>query len=68
MNVLKNCPSSSSTNPARTATIAVAASAAEVIIAGVITKVAGIIGGAVGLSFGVNKFLKVKKKRNSEDY
>ena len=50
------------------ATIAVAASAAEVIIAGVITKVAGIIGGAVGLSFGVNKFLKVKKKRNSEDY
>ena len=50
------------------ATIAVAASAAEVIIAGVITKVAGVIGGAVGLSVGVNKFLKVKKKRNSEDY
>lgn len=50
------------------AAIAVAASAAEVIIAGVITKVAGVIGGAVGLSFGVNKFMKIKKKRNPEDY
>ena len=50
------------------AAIAVAASAAEVIIAGVITKVAGVIGGAAGLSLGVNKFMKTKKKRNPEDY
>ena len=50
------------------AAIAVAASAAEVIIAGVITKVAGVIGGAAGLSLGVNKFMKTKKKRNPEGY
>ena len=49
-------------------TIAVAASAAEVIIAGVVTKVAGVIGGAAGLSLGVNKFMKTKKKRNYEGY
>ena len=42
-------------------TIAVAASAAEVVVAGVVTKIAGIIGGAVGLSMGVNKFLKKKR-------
>ncbi len=48
------------------ATIAVAASAAEVIIAGVVTKVAGVIGGAVGLSLGVNKYMK-KKRRYSEE-
>ena len=43
-------------------TIAVAASAAEVIIAGVVTKIAGVIGCAVGLSLGVNKFKKTKTK------
>lgn len=48
------------------ATIAVAASAAEVIIAGVVTKVAGVIGGAVGLSLGVNKYIK-KKRRYPEE-
>jgi hypothetical protein len=41
--------------------IAVAASVAEVVIAGVITKVSGVIGCAVGLSLGVNKF---KARRN----
>jgi hypothetical protein len=50
------------------ATIAVAAGAAEVIIAGVVTKIAGVIGGAVGLSLGVNKYMKEKKKRYSEEY
>ena len=44
-------------------TIAVAASAAEVVIAGVITKVTGVIGGALGLSMGLNKYQKAKKKR-----
>ena len=40
------------------ATIAVAASAAEVVIAGAVTKVAGVIGGALGLSMGINKYRK----------
>ncbi len=44
------------------ATIAVAASAAEVVIAGAITKVAGVVGGAVGLSLGLNNARKKKKK------
>ena len=44
------------------ATIAVAASAAEVVIAGAITKVAGVVGGAVGLSLGLNSAKKKKKK------
>ena len=48
------------------ATIAVAASAAEVIIAGVVTKVAGVVGGAVGLSLGVNKYMKKKKPFSEE--
>ncbi|MFH1489204.1 MAG: hypothetical protein ABII06_09885 [Pseudomonadota bacterium] len=42
------------------ATIAVAASAAEVVIAGAITKVAGVVGGALGLAMGVNKYTKKK--------
>ena len=42
------------------ATIAVAASAAEVIIAGAVTKVAGVIGGALGLSMGLSKYRKKK--------
>ncbi len=44
-------------------TIAVAASATEVVIAGVVTKVTGVIGGALGLSMGLNKYQKTKKKR-----
>ena len=43
------------------ATIAVAASAAEVVLAGAITKVAGVVGGATGLSLGIKK---LKKKRS----
>ena len=46
-------------------TIAVAASSAEIIVAGVVTKVTGIIGGAVGLSLGINQ---MKKKTNRCDY
>lgn len=42
------------------ATIAVVASAAEVVIAGVVTKVAGVVGGAAGLTMGLNN---AKKKR-----
>lgn len=38
--------------------IAIAASAAEVIVAGVVTKIAGVVGGALGLSFGVKKFIR----------
>jgi len=44
------------------ATIAVAASAAEVVVAGVVTKVAGVVGGAVGLTMGLNSAKKKKKK------
>ena len=45
------------------ATIAVAASAAEVVVAGVVTKIAGVVGGAVGLSMGLGKFSKKKRSR-----
>ena len=41
--------------------IAVAASAAEVVLAGVVTKISGVIGCALGLSLGVRKF-KAKRK------
>ncbi len=41
--------------------IAVAATAAEVVLAGVVTKIAGVIGCALGLSMGVRKF-KAKRK------
>ncbi len=44
-------------------TIVVAASAAEVVIAGVVTKVTGVVGGALGLSMGLNKYQKKKKKK-----
>ncbi|MBF0100845.1 MAG: hypothetical protein HQK77_08060 [Desulfobacterales bacterium] len=47
------------------ATIAVAASAAEVVVAGVVTKIAGVVGGAVGLSWGVSSIKKKKDKRYS---
>ena len=40
------------------AAIAITASAAEVVIAGVITKITGVVGGAVGLSMGLNKYKK----------
>jgi uncharacterized membrane protein len=40
------------------AAIAITASAAEVVVAGVITKITGVVGGAVGLSMGLNKFKK----------
>lgn len=46
------------------ATIAVAASAAEVVLAGAITKVAGVVGGATGLSLGIRK-LQAKKKKGA---
>jgi len=41
-------------------TIAVAASAAEIVIGGVITKVAGVVGGAAGLGWGLHS---LEKKR-----
>lgn len=40
------------------ATIAVAASAAEIVIGGVITKVAGVVGGAIGLGTGLHSIDK----------
>ena len=40
------------------ATIAVAASVAEIIIGGVITKVAGVVGGATGLGWGLRSIDK----------
>jgi len=43
------------------ATIAIAASAAEVIVAGAVTKVAGVVGGAAGLNWGVNRYKKKKE-------
>ncbi len=46
------------------AAIAVAASAVEIVVAGVVTKMAGVVGGAMGLSVGMNKFQK-KKRRES---
>jgi len=45
--------------------IAVAASAGEIIIGGVVTKISGIVGGTLGLSMGVNQ---VKKRRYSEEF
>jgi len=45
--------------------IAVAASAGEIIIGGVVTKISGIVGGTLGLSMGVNQ---VKKRKYSEEF
>ncbi len=45
------------------AAIAIAASAAEVVVTGVITKIAGVVGGAAGLSWGLHS---VKKKKSKE--
>ena len=44
------------------AAIAVAASAAEVVLAGVITKVTGVVGGALGMSLGLKKYKSDKIK------
>jgi uncharacterized membrane protein len=43
------------------ATIAIVASAGELILAGAVTKVAGVVGGALGLSMGLGSL----KKKNS---
>lgn len=43
------------------ATIAIVASAGELILAGAVTKVAGVVGGAMGLSLGIGS---LKKKKN----
>jgi hypothetical protein len=44
------------------ATIAVSASVAEVVLGGVVTKIAGVVGGAAGLGWGVNT-KKSRRKR-----
>lgn len=44
------------------AAIAVAASVGEVIVAGVVTKIAGVVGGAIGLSLGVHSYTKKVEK------
>ena len=46
------------------AAIGVAAGAAEIVVAGVVTKIAGVVGGAMGLSLGLNKY---QKKRNKTE-
>ncbi len=46
--------------------IAVAAGAAEVVVAGVVTKIAGIVGCAVGLSLGLNKYKRKPKRQAAE--
>ncbi len=43
------------------ATIAVVASAGELILAGVVTKIAGVLGGALGLTMGIDGLRKGKK-------
>jgi hypothetical protein len=48
------------------AAIGVAASAAEIIVAGVVTKIAGVVGGAMGLSLGMNKYKKKRKKMEDD--
>jgi len=45
------------------AAIAVSASVAEVVIGGVVTKIAGVVGGAAGLGWGLHS---VEKKRERE--
>ncbi len=48
------------------ATIAVTASVAEVIIGGVITKIAGVVGGAAGLGWGLHHIEKRKTQSNGK--
>ena len=45
------------------ATIAALASVAEIVLAGAITKIAGVVGGAAGLSFGLKRVQDKKKRR-----
>ncbi|UCG80348.1 MAG: hypothetical protein JSV60_10365 [Desulfobacterales bacterium] len=45
------------------ATIAAVASAAEVVLAGAVTKVAGVVGGAAGLSMGIRRMKNEKRSR-----
>lgn len=46
------------------ATIAFVASAAEIIIAGVVTKIAGVVGGGAGLSIGLRQ---LKSRRETKE-
>ncbi|HIJ20413.1 MAG TPA: hypothetical protein HPP58_05140 [Deltaproteobacteria bacterium] len=46
--------------------IAVAAGAAEVVVAGVVTKIAGVVGGTVGLSLGLSKYKRKREVRLPE--
>ena len=48
------------------ATIAVVASAAEIVIAGVVTKIAGVVGGTAGLSMGLRNVRKKKEKAHTK--
>ncbi len=48
------------------AAIGVAASAAEIVVAGVVTKIAGVVGGAMGLSLGMNKYKKKGTKMEGD--
>lgn len=45
--------------------IAVAAGAAEVVVAGVVTKIAGVVGCALGLSLGINKYKGKSKSQQA---
>ena len=45
------------------ATIALVASMAEIIIAGVVTKIAGVVGGGAGLSLGLRQLKSSREKR-----
>jgi len=44
----------------------VAAGAAEVVVAGVVTKIAGVVGGTVGLSLGLSKYKRKREVRLPE--
>ncbi len=44
------------------ATLALAASAAEIVVTGVVTKIAGVVGGAAGLSMGISSYNKKKSQ------
>ena len=47
--------------------IALVASAAEVVVAGVVTKIAGVVGCAVGFSLGLRGFKNKRKTRRQEE-
>jgi hypothetical protein len=48
------------------AAIAVVASAAEVVIAGVVAKIAGVVGGSVALSLGLRDLKSKREKRDMD--